>query len=682
MKAKLKTDLTIVIILSIAVMGLIGESFLEKWEFWMAPLLFVGIVGAWFIHIVQYGTEKFRENYYLTFGMSASFFHGVHETSFFDIVVIYVLLMLTFSLLENAYYVTLIFIEYFVVMSIQLFLAFSSDAINFDALNISRVALHIAACVIAFLICRKVIQDRFTLREKLQQKNDEIESADFEMEDFLTNISHELRTPVNVVNGMSTLILQREDSDEVEAIKNAGVRMSYQIEDIQDYTEIDRGEVVLENENYRITSVVNDVVTGMGVLDIRGIPELVVDLDPSVPIIMFGDYKKIQKILRHLIDNAIKFTPQGGIYIRIMTYKRQYGVNLSIEVRDTGVGMSKKEIDKASKGFYQANKKRNRSTGGIGLGLNIVSGFVHEMDGFIKIESEPNLGTRVRVSIPQTVVDPRPCLSIEKDKLSNIIFYLDATRHAVGQVRDFYRYMASNLAGGFDCNLYPSTKIKDINRIMNQLDVSHIFMDEKEYLAHSSYFDEISKKDVIVAVATTNDLHKASDSKVVAMPSPLYGYTVSKVINEGYNIVENGIDEEQVRPRFDGVKVLVVDDEPMNLVVATGLFRDYGMIVDTADSGMEAIEKNNNESYDVIFMDHMMPEMDGMEAMKRIRSGTKGKQSAIVALTANAVSGSREMFINEGFDGFIAKPINIYDFERVMKRLLDESLISYDGGGR
>ena len=123
---------------------------------------------------------------------------------------------------------------------------------------------------------------------------------------------------------------------------------------------------------------------------------------------------------------------------------------------------------------------------------------------------------------------------------------------------------------------------------------------------------------------------------------------------------------------FDGVRALIVDDEPMNLVVATSLFREYKMVIETAASGKESIKKFRDNDYDIIFMDHMMPEMDGVEAMKQIKSAARdlGRNIAVVALTANAVSGAREMFIQEGFDGFIAKPINISDFERVVSRVL------------
>ena len=163
---------------------------------------------------------------------------------------------------------------------------------------------------------------------------------------------------------------------------------------------------------------------------------------------------------------------------------------------------------------------------------------------------------------------------------------------------------------------------------------------------------------------------------------PLYGIPVTRIMNGEQLYVDEEDFRKAGKPVFDGVRALVVDDEPMNLVVATGLFSDYKMITDTADSGRKAIEKFRGEDYDVIFMDHMMPGMDGVEAMHRLREAAAElkKTVVIVALTANAVSGAREMFLREGFDGFIAKPIDIGDFERGLKRVLPAGMVSYEGG--
>ena len=166
---------------------------------------------------------------------------------------------------------------------------------------------------------------------------------------------------------------------------------------------------------------------------------------------------------------------------------------------------------------------------------------------------------------------------------------------------------------------------------------------------------------------------------VMVMPKPLYAFPVVRILNG-----ENASGEEKnEKLSLKGISALVVDDEPMNLVVASSLFKEYGMIVDTADSGREAIEKVKIAQYDVIFMDHMMPGMDGVEAMKRIRFACdelNRKNPIMIVLTANALSGAREMFANVGFDGFIAKPIDIAEFERVMKNVLPDE--PSEGEGR
>ncbi len=168
-------------------------------------------------------------------------------------------------------------------------------------------------------------------------------------------------------------------------------------------------------------------------------------------------------------------------------------------------------------------------------------------------------------------------------------------------------------------------------------------------------------------------------SKALLIPKPIYAFPVVRILNGEYGSDEN---DGAGRLKLTGISALVVDDEPMNLVVATGLLREYKMFADTADSGKEAIEKYENGDYDVIFMDHMMPEMDGVEAMKRIRQVAEAsfRKPVIIALTANALSGAREMFMKEGFDGFIAKPINIAEFERVMKNVLPEEVNGSDRG--
>jgi CheY-like chemotaxis protein len=322
--------------------------------------------------------------------------------------------------------------------------------------------------------------------------------------------------------------------------------------------------------------------------------------------------------------------------------------------------------------MFQGNKKRNRSTGGIGLGLPIVYGFVRKMNGFVTIESERKKGTTVRISIAQQIIDPNPCLSVKSDKFINIAFHVIPEKYTVSIVRDFYRNMATDMAAGLRLNLYSASTLRDLKRLVQTGNITHVFMGDYEYEAEPEYFDELADGDVTVAVSADPGFAVRAGSKVIIMPKPLYGYPVARILNGDGDAVQMAGGEFDRRPELDGLRALVVDDEPMNLVVATGLFKDYNMTVDTAESGRAAIEKYKENDYDIIFMDHMMPEMDGVEAMKHIRNlaADDDKKVIMIALTANAISGAREMFLQEGFDGFVSKPISIPEFERTMNRVI------------
>ncbi|MCR4715586.1 MAG: response regulator [Lachnospiraceae bacterium] len=668
-------------ILTVACLGVLVESIFRGWEFWVPPLLIVGIVCLWLMHIRQYMDEYQRENFYFIYAALLAFFNGVHEGVVFDLIAFSAMFMITFALLGRYMFLNILLVEYYILVGIQIALDYNNKSLELNRDTVLRLALHLVSAFVIYMISRRVIASERDNAHQLEASENQKKAYANDTEDFLTNISHELRTPVNVVNGMSTIILKNEQTDDVVAIRDAGLRLSRQIEDIQDYTEIKRGDLILEEEKYIITSVINDLLATFSVKNSE--LEFVVDLDPNVPTMMKGDIRKIHKIIRHLVDNAIKFTRKGGILVSITTIKREYGVNLEIEVTDTGIGMTRKDIANASKGLYQANKKRNRSTGGIGLGLNVVYGFVHKMDGFATITSKKGSGTTVRVSIPQEVVDITPCLRIDTKLAGNIVFHVSPEKYEVPEVRDFYRVMAMHMAEGLRLNLYSAVTVREIEGITEKIDVSHIFMGEEEYMANPLFFDELASLGIVVAVSAREGFKTNENSKVIIMPKPLYGYPVARILNEGTGNMDLSNDLDSTAINLKGVKCLIVDDEPMNLVVATGLFRNYGMITDTASSGQESIDKYAVNDYDVIFMDHMMPEMDGVEAMKRLKNlaSDMGTNIRVVALTANAVSGAREMFMSEGFDGFISKPIDVAEFERVMKKVLPETESVTVGGG-
>ncbi len=662
---------TVVGILTVAAIGAIIESIVQGWEFWVPPLIGAGIIAAIIMHVMQYKQQSFRENFYLIFAMMMAFYHGVHETSFFDIVVVSTLLMVTVTLLARQEFLWLLLAEYFILIIMQIVMMIRNGSMVFDSLVISKILLHCVAEVCGVMVLREVIRSHNRISEELEKRNDEKITDKEDMEDFLVNISHELRTPVNVINGLSSLILKNETRDDVLSINDAGIRLAHQIEDIQDYGEIQRGDVIISEEKYMITSLVNDVIAASELYKKDERIDMVVDLDPNVPTMMQGDASRLMKIILHLLDNAFKFTRLGGVYLRVTTIGHDSTTNLVLEVKDTGIGMSEKDLNRINNGIYQSNKKRNRSTGGIGLGLPVVYGFVRSMKGFVSVDSAPGEGTSVRVSIPQVVIDSSPCLRIDNDRFFNIIHYLDPKLYPDTGAWEFYRTMVVNTAVALRINVYYAPTIADVKKLIDCGDITNIFMGEAEYYADPEFFDRTASS-VTVTVCAREGFRPSGD-RIVVIPRPMYGYPVVRILNGDRQQFIMDVQEAR-RPVLDNVRALVVDDERMNLIVANGLFKEYNMIVDTAMSGKEAIAKYSENEYDIVFMDHMMPEMDGIEAMKRIKdvAAQNGKAAKVVALTANVVSGAKEMFLREGFDGFIGKPIDIAEFERTMNKVIPQ----------
>ena len=678
----LRTHNVVVVIITVTCIGAILESISQRWELWVAPLIAGGIIACWAIHINGYGDTRFRENFFLIFAMMVAFFHGVHITSFFDIIIVSVLLMITASMLGRKRFLPFILLEYFVITFSQLIMGVFTGVIVLDPLNVSRILLHIVVELSIYRALHEILRNISRMESGIEAVHGAEESARKGMEDFLANISHELRTPVNVINGMSSLILKKERREDVEAIRMAGLRLSNQIEDIQDYSEIERGDAILEEDRYMITSILGDIASSYQLYyQPKGL-EFTIDLDPSVPAVLKGDSKKIKKIITHLIDNGFKFTKKGGVLLRVFCIKKEYGINLIIEVLDTGVGMTEKVRNRVATGSYQADKKRNRSTGGIGLGLSIVYGFTRLMHGFVTIESDPGQGAVVRVSVVQEVIDPTPCISVDSGRFLGVAFHVLPEKLDDFRVGGAYQMMATNLAAGLRLNLYSAPSLDELKKLLKTGKITHVFMGKSEYEQDPDFFEELAESSVTVAMYTGPGFFVKKNSRIIVLPKPIYGYTVAKVLNEENDVTSfmNGAENKALN--LEGVKALIVDDEPMNLVVATGLFKDYRMEVDTADSGKEALAKYDLNEYDVIFMDHMMPEMDGVEAMKKLRiiADQREKKLIVIALTANAVSGAREMFLREGFDGFISKPINIKDFERVMNRVMSDKKAGRNGG--
>ncbi|MCR4762245.1 MAG: response regulator [Lachnospiraceae bacterium] len=662
---------------SACALGLMIESLVVGWEPWAIPYLLLSILFAWWIHLKQPFSEKARIYALATVYYSITFYQGVHESSLFDVSLIICFVFFLFSLADDLRVFDIGLIVYFLTVLYQI-IVHQGLTVFSDTLTFSRMILHIMIVILSARFAKSMISGRQRTNEMQGRAIGQLAEMNRRTEDFMANISHELRTPINAVTGLSALIIERNgaDDEEMMSIYRAGHRLSEQVGDILDYTEIDTGRIILSEEIYEIYSVVNDVISIFRAQNAELTLDLVIDVDASVPCKLKGDPRRLKKILWHLIDNAYKFTKEGGIYVRIMAEKRAYGVNLSIEVSDTGAGILPDELTKISRGYYQADSGRTRSAGGIGLGLSIVYGFVHAMGGFVTISSVPGQGTTVRLSVPQTVVDPSPCMSVaDTDKLI-IACYLKSEKFKVPLVRDYYEAMINHLVRGLHIPIKRAGSLEDMKKIAEYDKPTHVFTAREEYDEDSAFFLRLAKSTEVIVVADQKYM-PPEESRITVLRKPFYGFPIAGILNT-LNI-GGEIDplKTEYRVSFPGVRALVVDDEEMNLVVANGIFSGYGMRVQTALSGRESLAMYEKENFDVVFMDHMMPEMDGIEAMKALRqiAQVKNRDTRFVALTANAVSGAREMFFAEGFDGFLPKPIETTELEHILSRILPSAKV-------
>ena len=366
----------------------------------------------------------------------------------------------------------------------------------------------------------------------------------------------------------------------------------------------------------------------------------------------------------------------GGVYIRVFALQKAYGINLCIRVSDTGIGIAEDEMEKITGRFFQANGGRNRKAGGLGLGLPIVYGMVSAMDGFIRLESAEESGTTVSVSIPQKVVDAAPSMVVQNRSDLCVAIYLKPEKYKVPAIRDYYNATITHLVQGLDLAVHRVLDLEELKKLVGMYQLTHLIIGKEEYEENAAYYEELGKS--IDVVLVTDDDFLPTGSRVNLMRKPFYCLPMVNILN-AKKLVDVDEFKKEKNMICPGVRVLVVDDEPMNLMVAEGIFHDYQMKVKTAEGGMKAIEIFQKEEFDLIFLDHMMPEMDGVETLKRIRKiqADMGKTCPIIAFTANAVSGAREMFLQEGFDEFISKPVEDHELRRLLEKVLPKTSITY-----
>ncbi len=533
-----------------------------------------------------------------------------------------------------------------------------------------------------YLFLFGVVQKRAekTLKQSLQDARD----AERSKADFLANMSHEIRTPINAIIGMDEIILRDNNlSESVREscfnIRTAGRSLLAIINDILDFSKIESGKMELIEEEFDIAGTINDVLNMALVRMENKKLELVAKIDPKIPHKLIGDEGRIRQIITNLMTNAVKYTNEGTVSLSITFTKQTYGINLKVSVTDTGIGITEENLEKLFTSFQQVDTKRNRSVEGTGLGLAISKKMVKSMGGFINVQSTYGVGSEFYFVIPLKVGDEHPFVSLDEPEQVHAVAYFDFAKLEQPELRNTYETIFTGIGevSPFDYGVYGT--FTELQARLIEGKVTHCFTGKMEYLAHKDFFDALSET-VSVKVIQDRENGIVFQNKIQAIYKPFYVLSIASALNHENAIIRLG-EKRMETSHFVAPKarVLIVDDNAINLKVAWGLMRPYRMQVMKAESGDAAIKMLRSKDIDLVFMDHMMPEMDGIEATHVIRAmeGEYYKQLPIIALTANVINGAREMFVKEGLNDFIAKPIELNVLDRILRNYLPSEYIQY-----
>ena len=485
-------------------------------------------------------------------------------------------------------------------------------------------------------------------------------------------MSHEIRTPMNAVLGLADLALREEMStaarEYIHQIKASSKNLLVIINDILDFSKIESGKMEIHEIEYEPLSLINDLTSivnsRIGSKEI----EFTMDISPDLPKSLYGDSVRIHQIILNLLTNAVKFTNNGEVHFKIdFDIKDNDTAIMKAEIRDTGIGIKKDDIHKLFNSFQQVDSKRNRNIEGTGLGLAISRQLLDLMGGKISVESEYEKGTTFYFELPQKIVDATPIVpKLEKSVKTAVL---------VGN-----EYVKRQL--GIDLKWLGAEYIDlSVNNSNKDMKIDYLIV-EKAFFTNTIRNFLSKNPDIQCLVLADYDRIDAIDiPNVRVISKPVYSLSLYNAMGIQEINFEGGISEGDsftfIAPE---AHILIVDDNSVNLTVAKGLLEPLNMNIDTAASAAEAIEKIHYIKYDLIFMDHMMPEVDGVEATHIIRRLVPSYNDVpIIALTANAIGGAREMFIREGMNDFIAKPIDVKDtVSKFRKWLPKEKILPVD----
>lgn len=543
--------------------------------------------------------------------------------------------------------------------------------------NMGRVLSVLAATLSAILICLLIRLDKARVKsnEESRQKST-----------FLANMSHEIRTPINAIVGMTAIgrtagAIERKDYC-FSKIDDASRHLLGVINDILDLSKIEANKIELSPTDFSFEKMLQQVVNVVNFRVDEKSQKLTVYIDKTIPKILFADDQRLAQIITNLLSNAVKFTPDGGsIGLKAHLLSEENGVHtIEIEVADDGIGISPKQQANLFQSFQQAESSTTRKYGGTGLGLVISKNIVELMGGKIRVESALGRGSRfIFTANVRRGDDKKYSLAYQGINWGNIRIL------TVDDDRGILEYF-SEIIKGFGANCEVAENAGDALRLIKQNGAYDIyFVDFKMpgtdgiALTREIRAREKTPGNAIVVMISSADLRTVEDEAKKAgvdkfLLKPIFPSAIADAISECIGIANEKTEEfpMELDGLFAGRHILFAEDVDINREIVLTLLEPTGISIDCAENGTEAVQMfiREPEKYDLVFMDVQMPEMDGYEATRQIRSLEirRAKELPIVAMTANVFKEDVEKCLAAGMNGHLGKPLDMGELIRVLMK--------------